>query len=72
MAIKRSEAFAVGMASTAALVVALVGVQASLRGSIHGDPVSLGIFVASVVGMTIDAVVGRSADKTMIITRLRR
>jgi len=47
-------------------------VQASLGGSIHGDPVSLGIFVASVVGMTIDAVVGRSADKTMIITRLRR
>lgn len=55
------EALAVGFAAAAALTVALIGVDATLRDSIYEDVVGLGILGATAIAVVLGIVAGRLA-----------
>lgn len=55
------EAFAVGFAAAAALTVALIGVDATLKDSIYEDVVGLGILGATAIAVVLGIAAGRLA-----------
>ena len=59
LAIKLSEALAVGFAAAAALTVALIGVAATLDGTSYEAAVSLGILIATAIAFVLAIVSGR-------------
>ena len=61
VAISIYEALAVGFAAAAALTVALIGVDATLRDSIYEDVVGLGILGATAIAVVLGVVAGRLA-----------
>ncbi|MEY3360521.1 MAG: hypothetical protein RL531_240 [Actinomycetota bacterium] len=58
-----TECLAVGFAAAAALTVALIGVDATLRGTPFAQPVSLGILAATVLAAAAGISVGRLATR---------
>lgn len=54
-----SEALAVGLASAAAMTVALIGVAASIRGTQYVEVVSLGVLAATAIAFVLGILAGR-------------
>ncbi len=54
-----TEAFAVGLASAAALTVALIGVAATLKGTEYEQVVSLGVLIATTAAVVLGIFAGR-------------
>lgn len=61
--ISRTECLAIGFAAAAALTVALIGVDATLRGTRFAQPVSLGVLLATAVAGVAGISVGRLATR---------
>ncbi len=59
LGIDPSEALAVGLASAAALTVALIGLSATLKGTEYEQVASLGILVATAIAVVLGVAVGR-------------
>jgi len=59
LGIAPSEAFAVGLASAAALTVALIGVAATLKGTEYEQVVSLGVLIATTAAVVLGIFAGR-------------
>jgi len=57
--IQPSEALAVGLASAAAMTVALIGVAASIRGTEYVEVVSLGVLAATAIAFVLGIFAGR-------------
>ncbi len=62
--IQPSEALAIGLASAAAMTVALIGVAASIRGTQYVEVVSLGVLAATAIAFILGIVAGRSRSES--------
>ena len=59
LSIHPSEALAIGLASAAAMTVALIGVAASIHGTLYVEVVSLGVLAATAIAVVLGITVGR-------------
>jgi NhaA family Na+:H+ antiporter len=60
-----SEALAVGLASAAAMTVALIGVAASIRGTQYVEVVSLGVLAATAIAFVLGIFAGRLRQESI-------
>ncbi|AKL72852.1 Na+/H+ antiporter [Actinobacteria bacterium IMCC26256] len=56
------EAITLGIAAAAALTVAIIGVEATVAGTINAQPVSLGILLATLIAAVAGVAVGRATN----------
>ncbi|CAB4957184.1 unannotated protein [freshwater metagenome] len=60
------EAITLGIAAAAALTVAIIGVEATLAGTVNAQPVSIGILLATLIAVVAGITVGRATNRKRV------
>ena len=66
------EAITVGLAAAAALTVAIIGVEATLAGTVNAQPVSIGILLATLIAVIAGVAVGRATNPKRVSSSTSR
>ena len=66
------EAITLGLAAAAALTVAVIGVEATLAGTVNAQPVSIGILLATLIAVIAGVAVGRATNPKRVSSSTSR
>ena len=66
------EAITLGIAAAAALTVAIIGVEATVAGTVNAQPVSIGILLATLIAVVAGITVGRATNRKQVSSSTSR